>query len=76
MGLESTTAHMNHLARSLLEGTPVLSPDEIIAAYDAVTAEDVTELARETFRWEAASLSVVGRVAPEEHYRRVLSAQA
>ncbi len=72
MGLESTTAHMNHLARSLLEGTGVLSPDEIIAAYDAVTLQDVTALARETFRWQDASLSVVGRIAGEEAYRRLL----
>lgn len=72
MGLESTTAHMNHLARSLLQNEAVLSPDEIIAAYDAVTQADLTALARETFRWPLASLSAVGKVAEEEQYRRLL----
>ena len=72
MGLESTTAHMNHLARSLLQNGQVLTPDEIIAAYDAVTLEDLSALARETFRWEQASLSVVGKTAEEEQYRKLL----
>ena len=72
MGLESTTAHMNHLARSMLQNGQVLTPDEIIAAYDAVTLEDLSALARETFRWEQASLSVVGKTAEEEQYRKLL----
>lgn len=72
MGLESTTAHMNHLARSMLQNGQVLTPDEIIAAYDAVTLEDLSALARETFRWDQASLSVVGKVAGEEQYRKLL----
>jgi predicted Zn-dependent peptidase len=69
MGMESTTAHMNHMARSVLSGEPILTPDEIIAAYDAVTPESVRHLAEEVFRWENASLSVVGRVAEEAGYR-------
>lgn len=72
MGLESTTAHMNHLARSIIQGGEVLTPEEIIAAYDAVTLEQLQELARETFRWDQASLSVVGKVGPEENYTRLV----
>ena len=72
MGMESTTAHMNHMARSVLNGEEILTPDEIIAAYDAVTMEDVQALAGEMFRWENASLSVVGKVMEEEKYRELV----
>lgn len=72
MGLESTTAHMNHLARSVLQNGSILTPDEIIAAYDAVTLADLASLAQETFRWDMASLSVVGKVAEEGQYRALL----
>lgn len=72
MGLESTTARMNHLARSELYQDRILTPDEIIAAYDGVTLEDIRRLAAETFNWEQVSLSAVGRVAEEETYRQAL----
>ena len=73
MGLESTQAHMSSLGRGELLQGEVLSPDEIIAAYDAVTREDVRELARALFRFENASLSAVGRVGGAEEYRALLS---
>lgn len=72
MGLESTTAHMNHLARGILRNGKVMSPEEIIAAYDSVTREDVKRLAEETFDWSRICFSAVGRVEPEEHYRELL----
>lgn len=72
MGLESTTAHMNHLARGILQIGQVLSPEEIIAAYDAVTCEDVKRLAEEIFDWSQVSFSAVGRVEGEAHYRALL----
>ena len=56
MGLESTTARMNHMARSELYQDRILTPDEIIEAYDAVTAEDIRRLAEETFDWSRVSL--------------------
>ena len=72
MGLESTQSRMSHLGRSTLLTDKVLSPDEIIAAYDAVTREDVLTLARTIFDPAQASLSAVGRVADEEYYRAFL----
>ena len=72
MGLEATTAHMNHMARSILESRNPFTPEEIIAAYDAVTAQDVQELARDLFRWEQLGFSAVGRIRNEEEYRKVL----
>ncbi len=74
MGMESNTAHMNHMARSVLAGMPILTPEEIIAGYDAVTPEDLLTLARETFRWDMLGFSAVGKVAGEEEYRQALRA--
>jgi predicted Zn-dependent peptidase len=64
---------MSYLARCELDdGGAVLSPDQIIEAYDQVTREDIRTLAQETFRYETASLSAVGRVQDEDIYRRLL----
>lgn len=73
MGLEATTARMSHLARCLLRDGRFLTPDEVIAAYDAVTREDVLALARETFDFDHLSFSAVGRVPDAETYRRLLT---
>ena len=69
MGLESTQSHMSHMGRSALLTGTVLTPDEIIAAYDAVTREDVLALARTIFDPRNMALSAVGRVENEEYYR-------
>ena len=63
---------MSHAGRSLLFSGEILSPEEIIAAYDAVTHEDVVALAREIFRWDQASLSAVGQVRPAEEYKKLI----
>lgn len=73
MGLESTQARMAHLGRSELMMGEVLTPDQIIAAYDAVTAEDVRGLAEEMFDFSRASLSAVGRVRTADEYRALLN---
>lgn len=72
MGLESTQARMSHLGRSALLSGEILTSAEIIAAYDAVTAEDVHALAQEIFDFSRASLSAVGRVATIEQYQQLL----
>ena len=72
MGLESTQAHMSSLGRSELIQHRVLEPDEIIAAYNAVTREDIRTLAENLFCLEAASLSAVGRVGSAEEYQALL----
>ena len=73
MGLESTQSHMSHMGRSALLTGTVLTPDEIIAAYDAVTREDVLNLARTMFDPQNMALSAVGRVGTEEYYRNLLA---
>ena len=72
MGLESTQAHMSNLGRGELLSGEVLEADDIITAYDAVTCHDVLTLARTIFDFDRVSLSAVGRVGDEEHYRTLL----
>ncbi len=63
LALESTGARMNRLGSSVLAGEPLLSLDEIEAAVDAVSLDDLRELAVEL--WDPARLSVVG-IGPDE----------
>ena len=72
MGLESTQSRMSSLGRgTLLQGRP-LTTQEVIDAYDAVTVEEVRDLAQSLFDFRQASLSAVGRVGDEESYRRAI----
>ena len=73
MGLESTQARMSHMGRSLLFTGEIMNPEDIIAAYDGVTREDVMELAGDIFRFETASVSAVGRVSAPEAYQSMLN---
>ena len=72
MGLESTQARMSHAGRSLLFSGEILTPEAILAAYDAVTREDVMALARDLFQWDQASLSAVGQVRSAKAYRALV----
>ncbi len=63
LALESTGARMNRLGSSVLASEPLLSLDEIEAAVDAVSLDDLRELAVEL--WDPARLSVVG-IGPDE----------
>ena len=72
MGLESTQSRMSHAGRSLLFSGEILTPEQILDAYDRVTREDVVALAQEIFNWEQASLSAVGQVRTAEEYRQLV----
>ena len=72
MGLESTQSRMSHAGRSLLFSGEILTPEQIIAAYDGVTREDVIALAQDIFRWDQVSLSAVGQVRTAEEYRTLV----
>lgn len=72
MGMESTQSRMSHMGRSLLFSGEILTPEDIIEAYDSVTQDDVLTLARELFRFDEASLSAVGKVAEKDSYAAVL----
>ncbi|HTR72235.1 MAG TPA: hypothetical protein VMG80_01460, partial [Solirubrobacteraceae bacterium] len=60
LSLESTSARMNRLGSSLLGGLPIYSVEEIFERIDAVTIEDLKELAGELFAPEALSAAGVG----------------
>jgi predicted Zn-dependent peptidase len=60
LSLESTAARMNRLGASVLNDLPILSVEEIIARIDAVTAEDLRELAAELFRGSELSVAAIG----------------
>ena len=67
LALESTSARMSRNARSILFGIPLLSIDELIERTDAVTLDDVAELANELYAPERISAACIG--AEESHFR-------
>lgn len=72
MGLESTSARMNHLGRNELFLGRVTEPDELVAAYDAVTAEQVRALANQVFDFTRASICAVGHTGSTSYYQGLL----
>lgn len=58
---ESTAARMSRIARAILHEVPLLSLDEMLAKVDAVTVEDVSNLASELYAEERLSAAAVGR---------------
>jgi predicted Zn-dependent peptidase len=72
LAMESTLTRMNRLGSSLLMDVPLLSVDEVLAAFDAVTEADVTALASELFAPERMSAAGVG--GDEGAFRSALEA--
>jgi predicted Zn-dependent peptidase len=70
LSFESTLTHMNRLGGSVLMDVPLLSLDEMLAAIDAVSVDDVGALARELFDSERLSAAGVG--ADEDVFKRAL----
>jgi predicted Zn-dependent peptidase len=63
LGLESSGSRMNRLGGSILFGLPLLEPEELMARIDAVSLDDLRELAAEL--WPADRLSAAG-IGPDE----------
>jgi predicted Zn-dependent peptidase len=72
LSMESSATRMNRLGSSVLMGVPVLSVDEVLARFDAVTLDDVMGLAREL--WVPERLSAAGVGADEATFRSALEA--
>ena len=72
MASESVQSRMSHLGTSALLYGRVRDTGEILSLYDAVTREQLWELARELFQMDQASLSAVGRVGSAQDYARWL----
>lgn len=60
LALESTAARMTRVGRSAITGTELLTPEEIAAKIDAVTAEDIRRLAQQHLTREGMHLAAVG----------------
>ena len=63
LGLESTSSRMTRLGKGILTNTEILSEDELARRIEAVTSEQVLELAAQVYR--PAALSIVGIGADE-----------
>jgi predicted Zn-dependent peptidase len=72
LSMESTLTRMNRLGSSVLMGVPLMTVDELLAAFDAVTKEDVVALARDLYRPDRMSAAGVG--ADEDAFRAALEA--
>ena len=72
LSMESSAARMNRLGSSVLMGVPVLTVDEVLARFDAVTLDDVAALAQELWRPEGLSAAGVG--SDEATFRSALEA--
>ncbi len=72
LAMESTSSRMNRLGSAVLLMGKCLSVDEIIARYDAVTAEDVFRMARQTLTTEGLGFSALGRLADTGEYLEIL----
>jgi len=62
LSLESTGARMSNLARMELYFGRFFSLDEIIAAIEAVTPEEIRQVAREFFQMEKIAATVLGNL--------------
>jgi predicted Zn-dependent peptidase len=67
---ESTAARMSRISRATLFDLPIDSLDEMLAKIDAVTVDDLTELAAELYVPERISAACVGR--DESRFREAL----
>jgi predicted Zn-dependent peptidase len=72
LSMESTLTRMNRLGSSVLMEVPVLTVDEVRAAFDAVTLDDVNGLAREL--WQPERMSAAGVGGDEAAFRGALEA--
>ncbi len=63
LALESTSARMSRLGKNLLSGTEILEPDEVSRRVEAVTPEQIAELASRL--WAPEGLSAAG-IGPDE----------
>jgi predicted Zn-dependent peptidase len=60
LGAESSGTRMNRIGRAVLTGTELLTIEETMARIEAVTAEDVRDLAREHWQPESLSAAAIG----------------
>jgi predicted Zn-dependent peptidase len=60
LSLESTSARMTRLGKSLVTATPLLTPEEVVKRLEAVTASEVAELADALLTPDRLSVAGIG----------------
>ena len=60
LGMESSGTRMNRIGRSVLTGTELLTIEQIEARIEAVSADDVVQLATELWQPESMSAAAIG----------------
>ena len=60
LSLESTSARMTRLGKSIITETPLLTPEAIVRRLEAVSADEVAELADALFAPERLSVAGIG----------------
>jgi predicted Zn-dependent peptidase len=68
---ESTAARMGRIGKAVLFDTPLLTIDELIERIDAVTGDEVADLARDLY--DPATLSAAAIAPNEERFRSALA---
>jgi predicted Zn-dependent peptidase len=71
LSMESTLTRMNRLGSSLLMDVPLLTVDEVLAAFDAVTLDDVMALTRDL--WAPERMSAAGVGESESAFRAAIA---
>ena len=71
MGLESSSARAEQMARQLLLFDRLIEPAELVERIDAVTAEDVRELAAKLMNGPPPSVAVVGAGRKGQSFARM-----
>jgi len=66
LGLESTSNRMNQLARNEIFSARHVTPEEIGEGIEAVTADDIRDLASILFQKDAFAVTVIGPVSEAE----------
>jgi predicted Zn-dependent peptidase len=74
LALESTGARMNRLGSEILAGEDLMSLDEVTARIDAVSLEDLGQLADEL--WAPERISVAGIGPDPERFESAIAAVA
>ena len=72
LSMESTGSRASYMARNELKRGKVPSFEEVLAAYDRVTTEEIRETAAEILRPEMLSYAAVGRNGGKDYYEEIL----
>jgi predicted Zn-dependent peptidase len=73
MGLEDSRSMASWVGSQELIYGEILTPEEVTAKIEAVTADQVHELSKELFRTDMLSLALIGPFADDAAFRDVLS---